>query len=680
MSAAALQKQLNLPRHKVHLIWQALKQLENQGNVVRTERKIYRYQKKLEVCQGIFKRKFSGAGDVITDNAYSPIRLQKREARYLVDGDRVQVRLTTRRNGIWSGRFDRIVHRRSEAILCYYRYNGHSEFADPVDPRVSEPIRVDKGRFSKISNRHVVMVSLHGKPSRRSPLSGTIVELIGKRHEFGVETALLIQKFKLRDDHPGATIDEARNIIETITPLPDPIREDLRKTLTITVDPDNARDFDDALSLEKRNNGYRLGVHIADVSHYIDRNSEIDREALCRGTSVYLPERAIHMLPENLATNLCSLKQNEDRLTMTAWIDLDKEGKIHTGRCVPSIICSDARLTYRQFLEAAGKSPPENMSEPLKDLCKNLQELCRLLLNQRAQRGVLDLDIPETEFELDGNGKVCGIHKKKRGIAEQSIEEFMLAANIMVAEMLDKADVSYLRRVHEPPDITSVQGLKNSLSDLGLTPPENPLDPEQVRPFLSAIENPAIRSVASYYILRSMRRAVYSPTGQGHFGLALTSYTQFTSPIRRYPDLEVHRAIKAYLHLPGYSTLPLPRLEKMAKDLSDRERAAQEAEWDAIKRKKIQFMQDKVGEVFTGTITNVEEFGAFVEVDEPFVEGLIPCRLLDGYFIFDPLKKTLFNASTQQLLKAGGSVSVRVEVADQDRSILDFLLADILKD
>jgi len=517
----------------------------------------------------------------------------------------------------------------------------------------------------------VVIVELLHTRSPDTPPRGKITDVLGERFDFGVQTSIISLKFGIRDTMPASMDIEADHLIAEAARKDMTHRTDLRNVLTITVDPVNARDFDDALSLECLPEGYRLGVHIADVSHYVPAGSPVDQEAYRRGTSVYLPERAIHMLPERLATDVCSLRPGEDRPAVSVMIDFDRDGVIRNGTMFESLIRSDARLTYEDFLSS---STDKTSGSPVTELCKNLSELCRKLLDQRVSRGALDLEMPEADFELDTHGKVIGIHKKRRSIAEQTIEEFMIAANVVVAEHLDASKTPYIRRFHEPPDPSEISDLKAALAQLGLDPPSNPLDPDQVRNLLRQIEHPAIRSVASHRILRAMKRAIYSATLSGHFGLALDYYTQFTSPIRRYPDLEVHRSLKTALKLPGYETPGKSELIDRARHLSECERRAQEAEWEAHKIEKIRFMQNRIGEEYTGTITQVMQYGAYIELEEPFVDGFVPVATLDEFFHFHDAKNQLANTDGSIILKPGGQVIIRVEIADLDRGMLDFSL------
>lgn len=675
ITSARLAKTLKLPRSQMHLIWKTLRQLERKGQIIRTARTAFRLGPDRENHAGIFKRKMSGAGDAVIEPEGFTVRLNRQDARKLVDGDRIEVRVYgSAGKRIRKGTVVRIVERRPDPILGYFhQYKGGGEIV-PLNPRIAPPIRVSQKVDREKLDGKIVAAQIN--PPGKSPgLSARIEKVLGSRNEAGVETAILIFNHGLRDEFPEEVLREAELITGKIAAADIGTRRDLRDDLVITVDPESARDFDDALSVARTKTGYRLGVHIADVSHYVHPGSAIDREAYQRGTSVYFPERAVHMLPERLSTDICSLRPDQDKLTVTVWIDIDPEGTIVSGEVEPSIIRSKARMTYAEFYRASRGAVDQHVMPEIVLLCKTLTHICTLLLQQHIRRGVLDLDMPEAHFRFNPQNQIIGIHRKLRSIAEQSIEEFMIAANVIVAGTLDSRGIQYFRRIHEPPDPTTVDDLKTALKRLGIHPPDNPLDPDQVRSMLSSIDSIPIRSVASYQILRAMKRAEYSIRDAGHFGLALSQYTQFTSPIRRYPDLEVHRAVKSALGSNGAGPAWTDsELETRAKHLSEKERDAQEAEWNAVKLRKIRFMSQKIGEEYTGTITHVEPFGAFVELDDPFVEGLIPVRLLEGFYRFIESENKLSRADGAMVLKPGMTVKIKVECADIDRGILDFSL------
>jgi ribonuclease R len=674
ISASALSRKSKKDRPFVQF---ALNQLVKQNDAIKVSSKYFGNISNDNLVKGVFKRKYSGAG-IVTGKTCN-IHISRRQGYNLVDGDEVEVVKIINRRGIPTGRVRRLIKRRNTPVIGYYKSDSPKNRVYPLEPKISPPIRINENQPKSVLGK-VVAVQLDRNRDIKAPPTGVIKQILGNRHEYGVQTEIFAAKFHLRDKMPAEVIRETELLVKQSFEKDISLRKNLVDLTTITVDPSDARDFDDALTLDLTPTGFQLGVHIADVSHYVPQNCMVDHEAFLRGTSVYLPERAIHMLPEVLATDVCSLKPGEDRMAVSVFIDFDVNGNILKGEILESIVHSDARLTYQDFLKAGDSNNSDNdeYTNEIKHLCVNLQRLCNLLIHRRIDRGVLDLDMPETNFSFDDEGKISGIHKKNRSIAEQTIEEFMIAANIVVAEFLDKYNVPHIRRVHDAPDPAEIADLKLALLQLGLNPPENPLNPNDVRSFLLSIDNSAIRSVASHQILRSMKRAVYSAKRSGHFGLALKHYTQFTSPIRRYPDLMVHRSVKTALNIHGYSVFSNEILEGKAKQLSESERRAQEAEWDAIKIEKIRFMQSRIGNVYPGTITHVMEFGAFVELDEPFVEGFIPVSKMDSFFRFNESQCTLISDDNSIILKPGTTVNIQVESADPDRGMLDFIVVQHL--
>ncbi len=668
ISVSALSSKMGKERH---MIQNALNHLVKHRNAIKVSSKYFGGITKDMRVTGLFRRKYSGAGTVISQSG--EVQINRRQGYALVDGDEIEAISVVTRQGVRAGKVSSLLKRRTTPVIGYYKSDSRGKRVYPLDSRVSAPIIIT-GNHPKSANGKVVAVTLEPHFYNTAP-QGRIERILGKRYDYGVQTEIFAAKFHLRDSMPKNVIEEANTLVQYASEKDMSSRVNMTDMATVTVDPDDARDFDDALSLDATEKGFKLYVHIADVAHYVPQNSKVDHEAFLRGTSVYLPERAIHMLPELLATTICSLTPNQNRLAVTVMIDFDGKGNILNSDIMETVIRSDVRLTYQDFLRESDPDVSQsNVSAETRQLCVRLRHLCHLLIQQRIKRGVLDLDMPETAFSYDEKGKVNGIHKKNRSIAEQTIEEFMIAANIVVAEFLDHNHIPHIRRVHDAPDPSEIADLKISLRQLGLKAPQNPLNPDEVREFLSSIDNSAIRSVASQRILRSMKRAVYSAKRSGHFGLALNLYTQFTSPIRRYPDLLVHRSVKSALNRHKSSLFNTETLEAKAKLLSDCERRAQEAEWEAVKIEKIRFMQSKIGNVYSGTITHVLEFGAFVELDEPFVEGFIPVSRMESFFYYDESSNCLTNQDKSIILKPGASVKVQVETADADRGTLDFTI------
>lgn len=673
VSCTALSRILKMDRRSIRMM---LKKLEQKDEILKNGSFYFSRSNQTDRTTGIFRRKITGSGLVFCSDRNQDVLINRKQGYNLFDGDFIEVSVFSERMGQLKGSVLAVVRRRENPVPGYYRPDNRTIVVHPLDPRTGPPVRITEKPDPRLKGK-VVLAELDPVTDRRAMPTGKVIKVLGRRFDFGVQTEILTRKFGIRDEMPESVIRDAATLIEKSAFRDTSSRRDLRTIPTVTVDPQHARDFDDALSLIDIPDGQRLMVHIADVSHYVPAGSLVDQEAFRRGTSVYLPERAIHMLPESLATNVCSLLPNTDRFAVSVAIDYDSDGRARSGEVFESLIRSDARLTYSDFLNASERKKTGVIDDrpDLLEMCRCLTGLCSVLVRQRIERGVLDLDMPESFFELGDDGSVIGIHRKSRSIAEQTIEEFMIAANVFVARFLEARQEPYLRRVHDTPDPSEINELKEGLRQLGLIPPANPLDPNEVRRLLASIDNGSIRSVASHRILRAMRRAVYSATRNGHFGLALEYYTQFTSPIRRYPDLEVHRSVKSALKLPGYPHPDPAELTARAELMSEYERRAQETEWEAVRIEKIRFMQSRIGQSFSGTITHVIEFGAYVELDEPFVEGFLPVSLMKDYLHFNARTNTLSNSRGTIRLKPGQTVRAILEIADLDRGTLDFKLA-----
>ncbi len=669
-SARQILRALKIPGQKQNSFWKSLNQLKQDRQITQSSGSHYttRSYSKKQTRTGLFHRKISGSGEVIPSDSAYRMTLSKSEACFLVDGDLVEVVSTdASTKGIPRGMFRSILKRRETPIVGYYRLIRDEPAFVPLDPRIAQTMRIASLPDAQ-PNDVISIIVLDDRTDPGYPIA-VPQATFGPREAFGVQTSILTVKHQIRENWTQNALDEAAAFPD-ITMVREPEdREDLREELVITVDPEDARDYDDGLSLEMNSDGFLLGVHIADVSHFVQPGSAIDKEAYLRGTSVYLPERAIHMLPERLAADLCSLRPDLDRLAVTVWIRFSPDGERLDSRCCESVIRSKARLTYADFQRFINNT--DDSTEPVSVLCRNLNRLFLILQKQRVSRGVLDLDIPETHYHFDSDGRISAITRKARGNAEQAIEEFMIAANIVVAEKLDTLGLPHIKRHHEPPDLSTIQELKTNLTRLGIIPPSNPLNPDQVRAMLSSIESDAVRSVASYLILRSMKRAVYTTQNSGHYGLALDQYTQFTSPIRRYPDLLVHRSLKHAMHPESEWNPDASELESMSKWLCERERKAQETEWEAQKLQKIRFIQPRIGDVFEASVTHIEEFGVFVELDDPFVEGCIPIFKMDRSLKID-YRRGVIVSRDGMILRAGSRIKVRLEMADLDRSLLDF--------
>jgi len=508
---------------------------------------------------------------------------------------------------------------------------------------------------------------------------GVVLEVLGSVEDAAVQTRLVILKYGLPDEFSPEVLKAAAKVSGALTPQVLAGRLDLREIPLVTIDSETARDFDDGVAVEKKSEGgYKLYVAIADASHYVAPGSTLDEEAQQRGTSVYFPQRAVHMLPERLATDICSLHPGEDRLAVAVILDYDRQGCLKEQRFARAVVRNHARLTYR-LVQSLLEEPDKELRRQYRPLLKMLgwmAELCGLLRERRGERGSLLMSIPEAEVILDERGWPVDVRRLDHLVAHQVIEEFMIAANEAVAEYLGEPS---LFRVHEAPDAAKLAAFRTYLKHLGFAlPREAHRDPRVLKKFLEEVRQTPLAPMVQLMLLRSLKQARYSGECLGHYGLATQWYTHFTSPIRRYPDLLVHRLLLAKLagRRPPLSLDP-EDLEAQARQLSDRERLAIEAEREMLARMQVRCLAHRVGETFHGRITGVNAFGFFVSLDEIYAEGLV--RLVDlpnDYYRFDETRMRLFGRRTRRTFALGDQVTVRVAHVDIRRRHVNLVLVE----
>jgi ribonuclease R len=520
----------------------------------------------------------------------------------------------------------------------------------------------------------------------RGPL-GRVTEVLGDIDEPGVDTEIIIRKHGIPDEHSDEAIEEARRLGTEVRERDIRGRTDFRDRPIVTIDGEHARDFDDAISLERLDNGnYWLGVHIADVAHYVPEGGALDEEAYERGTSVYFPERAVHMFPADLATGLCSLRPDVDRLVQSCLMEIDRRGTVVRYELHDGVIHSTARMTYTDVSAIVTDRDPALIAKyrhlvPLFDL---MRELFDILNRRRHRRGSVDFDLKEPEIVLDDEGLVEEIIAAERNVAHKIIEEFMLVANETVAQHLSDHDVPTLYRIHENPDPLKVEEFEEFVTTLGysLGAPPDAVKPRHFQQLVERMRGTPEEKPIAFLMLRTMQKARYDPQDVGHFGLAAKSYTHFTSPIRRYPDLVVHRTLRESRH----GTMTEDRREELTEDLpevarhtSERERRGDDAERELVQWKKVRFMADKVGDEFQGYITGVTAFGLFIELIEHFVEGLVHVSTMaDDYYRFEERAHVLKGENTGKVYRLGDRVDVQVIKVDMERRQVDLGLVEIL--
>lgn len=625
-----------------------------------------------------------GYGFVIPDDGGDDVFIPARYLRDSMHGDRVVVSTQSRSGGRREGRIVETLERGYTTIVGRFELSGTFGLVIPDEPRLSTTIAIPPADRLRAKNGQMVMAEITAYPSGRSGATGRIIEVLGNQDDPDVEFLTIVRKYGLAEHFPPEVLAEANAVCRPVGADDLEGRVDLREALTVTIDGETARDFDDAVAVRKEAKDLiRLWVSIADVSHYVAPGSFLDQEALSRGTSVYFPNRCIPMLPEKLSNGICSLNPREDRLAVTVELLFDREGEARETRFYPSVIRSDERLTYTEVKEILVDENPETIARHaglITDL-RTMEVLAGRLGKKRRQRGSIDFDLPEPEIILDLQGRPESIGIAERNLAHQIIEEFMLAANEAVACHLEEKNIPGIFRVHEPPDPAKLVDFREFIKPMGLSfaLKGDSVAPGEFQRLLGEAEGRPEERMVNELLLRCMKQARYSAENLGHFGLASPSYLHFTSPIRRYPDLVVHRIIKDQLsgrllkRQRGQLAAALP---EVAEQSSLRERKAMEAEREIIDLKRLQYMEKHLGEVFDAYITGVTSFGFFVELPELVVEGLVHVSTLgDELYRLIEKQHTLRGQKSGITYQIGDQVRVRVDAVSRSKKRIEFGLA-----
>ena len=610
-------------------------------------------------------------------------------------GDKVVARVERHTPKGPEGRVIRVLERAQQRLVGRYEEDGRfGGRVVPFDRRVLHELFVPPGDRGGAAAGDMVLADITRPPTATRNPSGRVLEVLGRLDDVGTDLKVIMAKYSLPDAFPEEVEAEAQRVPQSVGPADVAGRTDFRSWDTVTVDPETARDHDDAISLDRLpGGGWKLAVHIADVAHYVRPGSLLDQEAYLRGTSVYFPDRVVPMLPHALSSQICSLVEDQDRLTQTVVLELDARGKVRKPEFHDGVIRSRARMTYQQVQRIVdGDAEPRRTFAPLVPLFERMDELAKLMRQRRYERGSLDFDLPEPKLVLDAAGQMTGIVATERLDSMRSIEEFMLAANEAVAARLSKARMPALFRIHEQPDPERVEEFAELVSSFGYRVPPNleGIRPQDFQLILRQIEGKPEEKLVSYLLLRTMRLARYHEENLGHFGLATQMYAHFTSPIRRYPDLVVHRALRALRRREsdgsrgGAERVPMEDLpadlSEMGRHLSEMERRASDAERELVEWKKVRFMADKLGDVFAGYVTGVQAFGLFVELDEVYVQGLVHVSsMTDDYYLFNEKAHTLKGENTGKAYRLGDRVEVQVVRVDLERRQIDFALVDVLE-
>ncbi len=677
-----LAKKMDIPDEEYGSFRRKIRSMLRDGLIVKIKRGRIGLPDKANLVVGRLVSGRNDYGFVVPEDRSEDVYIRGENMGNAFHGDKVVVRvLRTRRGPAREGSIVKILKRARQSLVGIYHKGKFFDYVEPDDHKITRDIYIASANSKEALDGQKVVVSLLDWVDVGMGPEGKVVEVLGYPDEPGMDILTLIKEFGLALSFPEEVEQNLDSLPQRVEKRELQRRLDLRNKNCFTIDPVDAKDHDDAVSLEIAPNGnYLLGVHIADVSHYVKEDSALDREALKRGTSVYLVDRVIPMLPERLSNNICSLKPNRNRFTFSVILELTPQGERVGYQIKESVIKSKAKLNYdevQRFFDTGDAS--KNIKGLENDLLE-MRKLSRKLLEKRLARGSLDFDLPEAHVVLGKDGKVLDILEVTRLESHRLIEEFMLLANRTVAEHVIRLSVPFLYRVHEEPEQDRMEAFSDFVSTLGYSfKVSGKIRPKKIQGFLKSLEGKPEESMINEILLRSLKKACYTPENIGHFGLAFSQYTHFTSPIRRYPDLLVHRLLKELQE--GKYTFQrqsklIRRLPKIGEITSEKEKLADEAERESIKIKQIEFMQDKLGEEYHGLICGVVPFGFFVRLDDLLAEGLVRVSSLDDdYYLFDERRQRWVGRRTKRVYKLGDRIKVQVVRVDKEQKEIDFVLA-----
>ncbi|AKI96535.1 ribonuclease R [Kosmotoga pacifica] len=664
-----------------------LKELTEGGKIIKDSRGRYLIPGE-NISTGHIQFSRKGLGAIVYSDESEQIYIGAEDTGFALDGDRVLVEKHGKFRDLPRGKVIKVLKRKREKIVGTFVTRGLFAFVIPDDPRIKYDFYVPPENFNNAKPDEKVVVRITRYPARGRNPEGIIEKVLGTADDPAVDLPSVIFKHELPEPgwFPDEVIEEARKVSREPSSGEKRKRKDFTKDKIFTIDGEDAKDFDDAIGIRKLPNGnFLLGVHIADVSHYVKEGSKLDKEAYERGTSVYLLDTVIPMLPFELSNNICSLREGMDRLTLSLEMEITPKGKLVNYEINEGVIHSVRRLTYNEvnhFLQGNGDSELHRKLDVLKDELLMARELAKILRDWRKKRGsVMDISSREAKILTDNNGRVIDIIPQERGESEVMIEEFMIRANETIAEIFAAQGLPFVYRIHEEPDSDALLQLKNYLEAIGLEVkiPRN-VHPKVLQQILEKTKNHPLHLSIERVVVRSMKRAIYSEQNVGHFGLASEAYTHFTSPIRRYPDLVVHRLLKRLMKKNTFSIEEIERYEevlpKIADHCSKRERIANEAEWDLLDMKKVEYMSYHIGEYFKAVVTGVTKFGLFVEIPEKMISGLVHISTLDDYYEFDERANILIGKHRKRTFRIGDELTVQAVRADKTTMEVDFVIVE----
>ena len=667
-----------------------LVKLEEKGYVIRSKSNRYGVPERMNLLRGKFIGHARGFGFVAPEEeGMDDIFIPPTEVNGAMNGDTVLVRVSSASSGDRrEGSITKIAERGISKVVGQFQDNKGFGFVLPDDKKISMDIFIAKEDTLGAIDGHKVVVEITGWPEGRKSATGMVTQILGHKNDPGVDILSIIHKHGIEVDFPQSVIDHANSVPEQIAESDIEGRRDLRDEVIVTIDGADAKDLDDAVTVTKNADGtYKLGVHIADVSHYVTEGSAMDTEAYDRATSVYLTDRVIPMLPHRLSNGICSLNPQVDRLTLSCEMTIDGSGKVIAHEIFQSVIKTKERMTYTDVYKIIDEKD-EALRERYSDLVPMFElmaELAEILRNKRADRGAIDFDFKESKVLVDNEGWPSDVVIRERTVAERLIEEFMLAANETVAEHFHWMEVPFIYRIHEDPKPEKLQRFFEFITNFGIVVKGsgNDIHPRALQEIVESIEGMPEEPVISTMMLRSMQQAKYYAESLGHFGLSTEFYTHFTSPIRRYPDLIVHRLIRTYLINGDVSKPTLAHwdavMDEIADHTSGRERRAVDAERDTDSLKKAQYMADKIGEEFEGIVSSVTNFGMFVELPNT-IEGLVHVsNMTDDYYRFDDRQMMMIGERSGKQFRIGDEVEVRVTSVKPEESAIDFEIVGMVK-
>ena len=654
-----------------------LKELEVETLIYHTNKDKYMLFRDSHLLKGVLHSNKKGFGFVDVDNSDVDIYIPKENINGALHGDLVIVELVNKKSlDRVEGRIVKVLKHESNTYVGEINFKNNVGYVTLDEDKVNLEVVVAKENSLNAVDGHKVVIGIVKRISNKKA-EGKVVKIIGHKNDPGVDILSIVYKYGINTSFPEEVTEEVKSIPMEVTEADLKDRRDLRDKIIFTIDGDDTKDIDDAISIKKDGDIYTLGVHIADVSYYVKEGSPLDKEAMDRGTSVYLVDRVIPMLPHELSNGICSLNPNVDRLAISCVMKYDSEGKLLDYDIFPSVIKSRKQMTYKNVNSILEKNiVPEGYEEFVDDL-KTMSEFATILRRMKVKRGYLDFDVDEAKILVDENCVPYEITKRERGSGENLIEDFMIAANECVAMHIYNMDLPFIYRIHESPKEEKIRDFLGFVSNLGyqVTGDLKGNKSTAIQKLLKFVREKKEGPILTSLLLRCMQKAIYSPTNVGHFGLGSSCYTHFTSPIRRYPDTTVHRLLRTYLFSHDLSSHTIHHnQEKMifvADNSSAMERASVDCEREVEDMKMAEYMESHIGEEFPGMITSVMSFGMFVELDN-LVEGLVPVRLMDDYFVFDEMRMTLVGERSKVKYTIGERVLIKVVAASKEAKTIDF--------